>query len=80
MITDRQFSDILKPLGYRYDYAHDNIYIDEEIIAIVDSTVGTVWHEDYMVVAVRIDDFSDERTLALRAACVLHEVEIKEWV
>lgn len=79
MITDRQFSDILKPVGYRYDWAHDNIYIDDEIIAVVDSVPGDVWHEDYIVVSVRVDNLDDERTHALRAMCVLHEIGVKEW-
>lgn len=80
MITDRQFAEILKPLDFEYDTRHDTIYVaDDELIAVVDSIPdGDDWERDYFVVMVRIPDMDDERTLALRAACVLHNIEVRE--
>lgn len=80
MMTDKRFSEILKPLGYNYDVNHDNIYVgDDELIAVVDSIPdGDDWKRDYFVVMVRIPDMDDERTLALRAVCVLHNIEVRE--
>lgn len=80
MMTDKRFSEILKPFGYDYDVSHDNIYINDEIVAIVDSIPdGDDWRRDYYVELVRIDNLDDERTNALRAMCVLHNIDVKEW-
>jgi len=81
MITDRQFFEILKPLDYEYHVGNDTIYIDDEIIAHVDTVTDNVdWDGDFYVVGVHIDNLDDERTLALRAACVLHEITVQEWI
>lgn len=80
MMTDKRFSEILKPLGYNYDVSHDNIYINDELVAIVDSIPdGDDWRRDYYVELVRIDNLDDERTNALRATCVLHNITAVEW-
>lgn len=81
MLTDEQFFEILEPLDYEYHVGNDTIYINDEIIAkVVTITDDVTWCEKFFVVGVHIDNLADERTLALRAACVLHEIPVKEWV
>lgn len=80
MMLDTQFAKILKPLGYYYSTERDNIYFgpEKELIAYVHSMPETVWYEDYKIISVQIIDLTDERTNALRAACVLHEITVEE--
>lgn len=81
MITDKQFAEILKPLDFDYDTDHDTIYSNGGVIIayVLCAIQAEEWERGYIVERVEAIDLDDEHTLALRAVCVLHNIEVKEF-
>lgn len=75
-LTDSEFKHILKAHGFVYETEHDNIYLDDMIVAVVDSIPDDDPEPMYYVELLRIVDPEDASTPALRAVCLLHGIMV----
>ena len=77
-LTDFEFKHILKAHGFDYETEHDNIYLDDMIVAVVDSIPDDDPEPMYYVELVRVVGPDDASTPALHAVCLLHNTKVWE--